>query len=82
MEGDAASRPRPRATGKLLTTIPERGVGLALLRLEHLDAVERGDLSLNVDTEGGKFEVQHWWPDWFPRTKQVGDEDAHSSNSE
>lgn len=72
-DGEAA--PRPRATGKLLTSM--RGVGLALLRLEHLDAVERGDLSLQVDAgEAGSFDVRHWWPDWFPRS---GDEDAHGS---
>lgn len=55
--------PRPRSTGKLLAST--QGVGLALLRLEHLDAVLRGELRLAVGEDG--WGVQPWWPSWFPK---------------
>jgi hypothetical protein len=58
--------PRPRGTGKLLTSL--RGVGLALLRLEQVEGVEKGHLELEVETpEGHKHVVSHWWPDWWPK---------------
>ncbi|KIK06763.1 hypothetical protein K443DRAFT_674047 [Laccaria amethystina LaAM-08-1] len=65
------SRPvsRPRGTGKLLSTA--QGVGLALLRLEHVAGVQNGDLNLEVEIlEGGRtstWSVSPWWPSWWPR---------------
>lgn len=61
--------PRPRGTGKLLSS--HGGVGLALLRLEHVAAVERGDLQLEFEVADGdktyKWSVSPWWPHWWPR---------------
>ncbi|KLO16337.1 Aminomethyltransferase folate-binding domain-containing protein, partial [Schizopora paradoxa] len=62
-----AERPRLRGTGKLLDTI--QGVGLALLRLEHVDAVDKGILKFQIRSEdiGGRtWDIRHWWPDWWP----------------
>ena len=60
---------RPRGTGKLLSSI--QGVGLALLRLEHVEGLERGDLKFEVsgaDVGGGaSWFVKSWWPDWWPK---------------
>ncbi|KAG6820097.1 hypothetical protein H0H93_005409 [Arthromyces matolae] len=67
--------PRPRGTGKLLTSY--QGVGLALLRLEQVEAAERGELSMRINVESGAgkgvWEVQHWWPDWWPVRPDSGD---------
>lgn len=61
--------PRPRGHGKLLSSY--QGVGLALMRLEHVEGVERGDLALEFDVSHGDnketWRVSHWWPDWWPR---------------
>ena len=61
--------PRPRGHGKLLTSC--QGVGLALIRLEHVEGVERGDFRLEFDVLHGDNKetcrVSHWWPDWWPR---------------
>ncbi|KAG5638998.1 hypothetical protein H0H81_007906 [Sphagnurus paluster] len=66
---DKRTIPRPRGTGKLLSS--EQGVGLALLRLEHVEAAERGDLRLEFNVESGEgrgtWAVSHWWPDWWPQ---------------
>jgi transferase CAF17, mitochondrial len=65
---------RPRGTGKLLSTVKE--VGLALLRLEHVEGLERGDLKFEllggeVGTSGNGHDIQWlvtpWWPDWWPK---------------
>ncbi|KAF8271766.1 Aminomethyltransferase folate-binding domain-containing protein [Lactarius quietus] len=64
---------RPRGTGKLLSTF--RGVGLALLRLEHVDGLEKGDLKFELVDEGAVVSptnttstlVTPWWPDWWPK---------------
>jgi len=60
---------RPRGTGKLLSS--HLGVGLALLRLEHMAGVEKGDLNLEFEVTGGdktsKWSISPWWPDWWPR---------------
>jgi transferase CAF17, mitochondrial len=58
--------PRPRRTGKLLTNTPQ-GVGLALLRVEHADAQQRGTVRLEFEAKGSKWELKSWWPDWWPR---------------
>jgi len=69
--GPDASRsvPRPRGHGKLLTS--HQGVGLALLRLEHVEGVEKGDFRLELDVSSGDsketLRVRHWWPDWWPQ---------------
>ena len=61
--------PRPRGTGKLLTS--HQGIGLALLRLEHVEGAERGDLGLHFETTTeageGTWAVSPWWPEWWPR---------------
>ena len=65
---------RPRGTGKLLSTVNE--VGLALLRLEHVEGLERGDLKFEllrgeVGESGNGHDTQWlvspWWPDRWPR---------------
>ncbi|KAJ7283717.1 Aminomethyltransferase folate-binding domain-containing protein [Mycena rebaudengoi] len=65
-------QPRPRGTGKLLDSI--HGVGLALLRLEQVEAAEKGTLqfSLDVETDGDSstWGVSHWRPEWWPRREQ------------
>lgn len=66
---DSQSRPRPRGTSKLLST--SQGVGLALLRLEHVEGAERGNLTLQAEIGDGEQErrcwsVSPWWPDWWP----------------
>ncbi|KAG6812316.1 hypothetical protein H0H92_003400 [Tricholoma furcatifolium] len=66
---DARPIPRPRGTGKLLSSC--QGIGLALLRLEQVKAAERGELSMRLDVENGlgagSWTVSHWWPDWWPQ---------------
>ncbi|KAL6306687.1 Aminomethyltransferase folate-binding domain-containing protein [Sparassis latifolia] len=66
-QDDGAPKPRPRGTGKLLSSI--HGVGLALLRLEHVSAVENGTATfeLKVDGDDRTWGVSHRWPDWWPR---------------
>jgi len=64
---DGVQRPRRRgAAGKLLSS--SQGVGLALLRLEHVRAVEKGAVvsEIEVGDEKAKWELTHWWPDWWP----------------
>ncbi|KAF8076317.1 Aminomethyltransferase folate-binding domain-containing protein [Lyophyllum atratum] len=62
--------PRPRGVGKLLST--HQGVALALLRLEQVEAAERGDLRFEFMSEDsaresvGTWSLSHWWPDWWP----------------
>jgi len=60
--------PRPRGTGKLLST--RLGSGLALLRAEHVAAAQKGNLRLEFEMDaGGKvstWKVVPWWPDWWP----------------
>lgn len=62
---------RPRGTGKLLSST--QGVGLALLRLEHVAAVEEDRASLEFEvaeeegsSSGSKYAVRPWRPDWWP----------------
>lgn len=70
---------RPRGTGKLLNTIKD--VGLALLRLEHVEGFERGDLKFELqgeemgasdNGEGTQWLVTPWWPDWWPNKVEEG----------
>jgi len=70
---------RPRGTGKLLNTIKD--VGLALLRLEHVEGLERGDLKFELqgekvgasdNGEDTPWLVTPWWPDWWPSKVEEG----------
>lgn len=64
-DDDLPPIPRPRGSGKLLTNM--QGVGLALMRLEQLDAATRGDMTLQVQgPEGKMYGVSHWVPEGFP----------------
>ncbi|KAL4241333.1 putative transferase CAF17, mitochondrial [Abortiporus biennis] len=68
---DGTPRPRPRGTGKLLTS--EKGVGLALLRMEHVDAVMKGDAQLEIESSDGEHKTNYgvtpWRPSWWPVTE-------------
>ena len=60
---------RPRGIGKLLSV--QKEVGLALLRLEHVAGVQRGEikLELEIPTEGDQqafCSVIPFWPEWWP----------------
>ena len=70
---DADTRPtRPRGTGTLLSNF--NGLGLALLRLEHVEGVERGDLVMSFTLEGdgmsNKWLVQPRRPSWWPSPQE------------
>ncbi|CAE6457445.1 unnamed protein product [Rhizoctonia solani] len=64
-----SNRPtRPRGTGTLLSNV--HGVGLALLRLEHVEGVERGELVMSF-TQMGSTGPKNWIvqprrPAWWP----------------
>jgi transferase CAF17, mitochondrial len=67
--GDGPPKPRPRGVGKLLSSIDD--IGLAVLRLEQVIAVEKGDSTFYVQgTEGEpdstEYTVHPWRPDWWP----------------
>ena len=70
---------RPRGTGKLLSTV--NNVGLALLRLEHVEGLEKGDLKFELlsgevgpsgNGDGTTWLVTPWWPDWWPKEVEAG----------
>ena len=68
----AETRTRTRGTGKILTTT--QGVGLALMRLEQVDAVEEDLMSFEVEYTDDREtkirqKVSHWWPDWWPKSE-------------
>ncbi|KAF7332180.1 Aminomethyltransferase folate-binding domain-containing protein [Mycena kentingensis (nom. inval.)] len=60
---------RTRGSGKLLSSV--NGVGLALMRLEQVEAAEQGKLgfALDVKVEGAtkRWQVSHWRPEWWPQ---------------
>ncbi|TBU32063.1 Aminomethyltransferase folate-binding domain-containing protein [Dichomitus squalens] len=63
---DGAPRPRPRGTGKMLSAT--QGVGLALLRLDQVEAVEQGKAKLSLSSLAGhELAVTPYWPDWWPQ---------------
>lgn len=67
IHGSALSTtPKPRGTGKLLTSV--QGVGLALLRLEQIAALQKGNLKLELESSSGEkaWAISPWWPDWWP----------------
>ncbi|KAF5393964.1 hypothetical protein D9757_000087 [Collybiopsis confluens] len=60
------SGPRPRGSGKLLSN--SHGVGLALLRTEHVYGRDAGHLELVFASENGaSWAVAPWWPEWWPQ---------------
>jgi len=69
---DDRPTPRPRGTSKLLSST--QGVGLALLRLDHVEGAARGEMALGFEfgeekmeeKVPRKWEVTSWWPDWWP----------------
>ncbi|KAG9127349.1 ccr4 associated factor [Ceratobasidium sp. 392] len=66
---DVANRAtRPRGTGTLLSNF--NGLGLALLRLEHAEGVERGELAMSLvlpsDQQASKWIVRPRRPAWWP----------------
>ncbi|KAI0650067.1 Aminomethyltransferase folate-binding domain-containing protein [Trametes meyenii] len=62
---DGTPRTRPRGTGKLLSSI--RGVGLGLLRLEQVEAVEQGRAKfVSVNAQGQEWGITPYWPEWWP----------------
>lgn len=67
--GESGSVPKPRGSGKLLSSA--QGLGLALLRLEHVEGVQKGDLRLEFEAANGQDmvtkAVSPWWPDWWPK---------------
>jgi hypothetical protein len=70
VDQQSVPRSRPRGSGKLLSNT--RGVGLALLRLEHVEGCESGRLQFLVDSAEGEpgktqWRVSHWWPEWWPK---------------
>ena len=74
--GDTAHRPRPRGTGKLLTSVGN--VGLALLRIEHVFATRHGDAVLELETESETsapktFQVAPWEPPGWPEIPAPSD---------
>ncbi|KAF9263473.1 Aminomethyltransferase folate-binding domain-containing protein [Marasmius fiardii PR-910] len=61
--------PRPRGSGRLLSST--HGLGLALMRLEHLAGVEKKELDLRLRSESDDnlktYHIEHWWPEWWPQ---------------
>lgn len=74
---DGGHRPRPRASGKLLTSI--QGVGLALLRLEQVESVEKGDAKFIVEQKDGEttsmWNITPWRPAWWPAVPPEAEEE-------
>ena len=77
---------RPRGTGKLLSTVND--VGLALLRLEHVEGLERGDLKFELlggevgtPVDDAQWLVTPWWPDWWPKKVEEGQDTSATTVS-
>ena len=64
--GDQIGRPRFRGTGRLLSTT--QGVGLAVLRLEQVEAVEQGRARFILSAGEGQplWQATPYRPDWWP----------------
>ena len=60
---------KPRGTGKLLNAV--KGIGLALLRTDHLEAVENGGVGLAIGEGRDRKRVSYWYPVWWPRRDRV-----------
>lgn len=63
-EGKGTTSPRPRGSGKLLSSVGTHA--LALVRLEHLEGVENGKMVLKVTHGERKWDVVPRRPDWWP----------------
>lgn len=55
---------KPRGTSKLLNSV--KGIGLALLRTDHLEAVDNGGVVLVIGEGPERRGVSYWHPDWWP----------------
>ena len=55
---------KPRGTGQLLNSV--KGIGLALLRTDHLEAVDKGWVGLVIGEGAEQRRVSYWYPDWWP----------------
>ena len=55
---------KPRGTGKLLNNV--QGIGLALLRTDHLEAMDKGEVGLVIGEGAEQRRVSYWYPDWWP----------------
>lgn len=61
----------------MLSTAADKGLGLALLRLEHVEGVINGRLKFELHgkvekeeaevRENDKWSVVPWYPDWWPQ---------------
>ena len=75
---------RPRGMGKLLSVQNE--VGLALLRLEHVAGVQKGEIKLEVEVpiEGDQqtvCSVIPFWPEWWPGEPPSKDRSTDSTET-
>ncbi|PPR06569.1 hypothetical protein CVT24_001750 [Panaeolus cyanescens] len=75
--------PKPRGSGKLLSNT--QGVGLALLRLEHVSALQNGQLGLRIehtDSSGSirSYNVEPWWPAWWPPEPEPTAQENHEAS--
>ncbi|KXN83689.1 Putative transferase CAF17, mitochondrial [Leucoagaricus sp. SymC.cos] len=63
---EGRSLPRPRGSGKLLSTHGQ--FGLALLRLEHIESALNNELSFEIENsaDGQTWHALPWWPSWWP----------------
>ncbi|KAF7352849.1 Aminomethyltransferase folate-binding domain-containing protein [Mycena venus] len=63
-------QPRPRGNGKLLSS--SNGLGLALLRLEQVEAAEQGKLAFSMEGDGTEtnWGVSYWRPEWWPQIEE------------
>ena len=55
---------KPRGTGKLLNSV--KGIGLALLRTDHLEAMDKGGVGLVIGEGAEQRRVSYWYPHWWP----------------
>ncbi|KAA1466181.1 Aminomethyltransferase folate-binding domain-containing protein [Dentipellis sp. KUC8613] len=75
---DGVRRPRPRGTGKLLTNV--NGVGLALLRLEHVEAALRGELAFELDYSAEQGDVSTNLPSAW--TGGIGEDEVKGASDD
>lgn len=71
---DPASR---RGGGRLLSFLPSRGVGLALLRTQGLRKPKEETVQseqehlLRIQDGDQEVQLKYWWPEWFPQPPAV-----------
>lgn len=62
---DGKDAPKPRGSGKLLSNVG--GLGLAMLRLEHVNGVRRGVYRFDIpDQNGPALSASPLLPSWWP----------------